>query len=154
MVGGGEPNLLGVEVLDEKLVQSRVLLKLLGVHAVADHLLVTHVSRQVADPGRADVEHPASGRDLLAVQLGELPEERVVHVRAQARHRVEVSVVHRVELRSAGAVEHLASDGAARRGDGKRAPRGAGCLSARAQRRGERRRRRREHLEGRTQHAR
>jgi len=65
---------------DEPAVQLGVLLQLRGVHAVADHLCVALVRRQVGHERRADVQHHGVIGDALAVQLSHLGQEAVVNV--------------------------------------------------------------------------
>lgn len=56
-----------------------------GIHAVAYHARVASLRRQMAHPGRHEVEHGGALWDALSVQLRDPCKERAVHVRHQPR---------------------------------------------------------------------
>ncbi len=56
-----------------------------GVHAMADHARVAPLLRQVAHPGRHEVQHGGALRDALPVELRDPREEPFIHVRHQPR---------------------------------------------------------------------
>lgn len=127
--------LLLVEVLDEEEVQARVPGELLRVQPVADDAPEPDLRRQVADPGAHEVQHVPPGAEALPVEARERGDEAVVHVRHQARERVEVAVRPRVQLRAALGREHLAPDAAGGRG-GRWGRRGLGVVGLGASWRG------------------
>ncbi|HAB46590.1 MAG TPA: hypothetical protein DCE20_10235 [Gammaproteobacteria bacterium] len=61
-----------VEVAHEKVVESIVTPEFRGIHAVAVHLGVLDLAREVRHPGRAQIKHFAVRRNALTVELGDL----------------------------------------------------------------------------------
>lgn len=108
-----------VEVLDEEVVKARVLGELLRVEPVADDAPELDLRRQVADPGAHEVQHVPPGAEAVPVEVCERGDEAVVHVRHEARERVEVAVRPRVQLRAALGREYQAPDAAGGRGGGR-----------------------------------
>eukprot|EP00958_Prasinococcus_capsulatus_P007916 scaffold741_cov303-Prasinococcus_capsulatus_cf.AAC.2 len=103
---GGQHGLL-VEVAHEEAREAGITRQLLGVHAVAHHLAVLHLGRQVRHPGALQVQHAPARRDAPAVELRQVREELIVHVRHEARERVERRVVPRRQLAPLLRRQHL-----------------------------------------------
>ena len=100
---------------------------------MADDAPELDLRRQVADPGAHEVQHVPPGAEAVPVEVRERGDEAVVHVRHQARERVEVAVRPRVQLRAALGREHQAPDAA---GGGRGGRRGLGVVGASWRRRG------------------
>ena len=99
--------LVGVEVLHPVATEAGVGLKLPPVEAVANHLRVVAILRQMAHPAAHQVEHHGALGDALAVQLGEPGPEGGIEVLHETRFCIEERVVGAIDLLAVRSAQHL-----------------------------------------------
>ena len=90
--------LILIEVLNPVPIESGVGGQLLIVEAMANHLVVVDVVRQMADPAAHQIQNLGAGRNPLAIQLRQPSAEAGVEMVNEARLAVEQRVITAIEL--------------------------------------------------------
>ena len=102
-----------VEVLHPMPIEAGIGLQLLRVEAMADHLLVTPIVRQVAHPAAHQIQHHGTGGDAVAVQLSQSSSETAIQMLNEPGFAVKEGVVTAIQLVALVGTENLNDHGTA-----------------------------------------